>query len=521
MTSTRRHAWLCGVVLLGALVVTEGTTRAEPQWLRLSWSQDPSSSLTVSWSDASGPGRAEIRHDGGTATPMDATQQDTGTSELGVTYQVTFTGLSANTEYEYRVQSSNVWSSWHQAKTAPAPGSCAPFRFVAGGDSRGEEIPWVGTYRESQWPDVMTLVASEQPLFVLHSGDYVRSGEKAEQWVTELSDLTTISADRPFFLTIGNHDNGPGEGETAFFNALFGYPTDGPDSTEDYYSLIIGNLQVIVLSTETFDMDQQISWMDQELTAHENQVDWTLVMFHRPIWSSGAHGGNDGDAPRAEVMVPVLDAHHVDLVVSGHDHDYERFHPSLGGYGTPRQILPLSDDGGSRGVAQGVVYIVSGGYGALVNPLFSQTVEGSAVAANHLHYIVCDVAGDQLTLTARDLGTQSLSSPPQIEGDLDHVVFEKDQVHCSNDPDAGIDGGPDGGVDAAVGLDGSVADSGSGDAGVVEDAARGDAGAQGSAHEPSGCNCRATGTGPSLWWLLLALFFIMLEYRLTRKRHNR
>jgi len=364
-------------------------------------------------------------------------------------------------------------------------------------------------------------VAAEQPLFVLHSGDYVRSGNVAGQWAIEFEDLTSISADRPFFMCVGNHDNGPGEGEGALFNTLFSYPMDGPDSTEDYYSLVIGNLQLIVLSTETFDMDQQIAWMDRELTAHEQQVDWTLVMFHRPIWSSGAHGGNDGDAPRAEVMVPVLDAHHVDLVVNGHDHDYERFHPSLGGYGTTRQIFPLPDDGGSRGVAQGVIYIVSGGYGALVNPLFSQTVEGSAVAANHLHYMVCDVAGDQLTLTVRDLGTQSLSSPPQIEGDLDRVVLEKATTHCVDDSDAGVDGGQgDGGTDAHQGGDGTVVDAGALDADIFDGGVQ-DAGGQSSSSESSGCNCRSGDTSPTWWWFLLVVFLVKLEYPLTKKTHSR
>ena len=525
---------------VGMLWVTIATTAgwslsawASPRWLRLSWTQDPSHSITITWTDGPGTGNAELRlPDNSTATTQ-ATSIDTGSSELGSTYTATFTGLTPDTDYHYRVQSGGQWSNWTAAKTAPAPGTCTPFTFVMGGDSRGEDI--FGHYQQVHWPAIIGLIASENPLFMLHSGDYVRSGGEDSQWATELDLLPALSALHPFFMSLGNHDTGPGQGDSAWFNKVFAYPTDNPDSAEDYYTFVVGNLQVVCLSTETFGMDEQIAWLDQVLTAHESQVDWKVVFFHRPVWSSGEHGSNEGDKPRAEVLLPVLEAHGVDIVLNGHDHDYERFHPSIGGYGTPRQINPLAHDNGTRGIADGVVYIVSGGAGALVNPVFNQTVAGSAFGSSHLHYIFAQLNGATLTLNVRDLGAQSISHQPSLQGDLEVVTLEKSGGLCggANNSDAGVDARLDAGVDArssdsAVGSDAASPDgavqtdavssrdaAASLDAGMAPDASTG-----GSGEAESGCNCRTSGhdtPSPPLFLLLL----LGLPWLLRRRRPER
>lgn len=338
------HRTTCRTVaaLLTGLFATAALcsqAHAAPRWIRLSWTQSPATTMTVAWSDdTNGAAEAEIREPGGTAVNVTATAEDTGISELDVTYVATFTGLTPATHYEYRVHSAGAWSPWFSTRTAPPAGSCAPFNFVSVGDGRGEEIPIWGYAQSQQWPGVMSLIAAEHPLFVIHSGDYVHDGDIAEQWEIELDDLMTISSVAPFLLAQGNHDDGPGEGATAHFNKLFAYPTSNPDTTEDYFSLVMGNVQVICLSTHSFDMDDQIAWMDTELTAQQGVVDWRVVFFHVPIWSSGAHGSNEDDTPRAAVMLPVLESHGVDLVINGHDHDYERFHPSVGGHGAGTRV---------------------------------------------------------------------------------------------------------------------------------------------------------------------------------------
>jgi predicted MPP superfamily phosphohydrolase len=514
-----------GVVVAWVVVGAPVTARGAPRWIRLSWTDDTSTTLTVTWTDDSdGTGQAEIRQGSQTPVAVNATTLDTGDSELDVTYEATFTGLTPDSSYEYRVQSGGSWTDWIATRTAPVPGACTPFRFVAVGDGRGESV--LGYYVQSQqWPGVMSYIAQEDPLLVIHSGDYVREGDDAEQWAIELDDLPIITERAPFFLALGNHDDGPGEGQGAHFNKLFAQPQNNPQNVEDYYSFVVGNVLFIALNTENFDMDEQIMWMETVLAAHQDAVDWRIVFFHRPIWSSGAHGSNEEDVPRASAMVPVLENYGVDLVLNGHDHDYERFHPSKGGYTQPREINPLPHDNGTRGEADGVIYIVTGGAGALVNPIFDVTEEGSAYGDNHIHYLVVDVDGDTLSLTARDLGSQGLGDP-QMQGDLDGIVLEKPAVVCGSEPDGGSepDAAPDGGVEPDAAPDGGSEP----DAAVAIDAAQQpvDA-ATGSGEAESGCGCRqvyghfapASGSGSLfLLWFLLVLCGGSAAVRLVRRK---
>ena len=76
---------------------------------------------------------------------------------------------------------------------------------------------------------------------------------------------------------------------------------------------------------------------------------------HRPIWSSGNHGSDERNW--RYWLVPKLEALGIDLMLAGHDHDYERFCPSMG------------VDDLRRCDANGITYIVSGGGATVTVPL--------------------------------------------------------------------------------------------------------------------------------------------------------
>ena len=65
----------------------------------------------------------------------------------------------------------------------------------------------------------------------------------------------------------------------------------------------------------------QVKWLREDLAAHPSTC--TLVYWHIPVFSSGAHG-ND---PRMLDVWKVLYEAGADVIVNGHDHDYERFAP--------------------------------------------------------------------------------------------------------------------------------------------------------------------------------------------------
>ena len=107
-----------------------------------------------------------------------------------------------------------------------------------------------------------------------------------------------------------------------YFGVLAGDPKTG------YYSYDLGAWHIIVLNSECRDVggceagSPQGKWLRADLASHP--VACTLAYWHKPLFSSGSAHGND------LTMRPLWDALYeanADVVVNGHDHDYERFAP--------------------------------------------------------------------------------------------------------------------------------------------------------------------------------------------------
>ena len=121
----------------------------------------------------------------------------------------------------------------------------------------------------------------------------------------------------------GNHEySTPGaRGYFAYFGSRAGDPARG------YYSFDVGSWHLIALNSNCGAVggcgtsSPQGRWLRADLAAHRNAC--TLAYWHHPRFSSGLHGNNttyDG-------FWRLLYAAGADLVLVGHDHDYERFGP--------------------------------------------------------------------------------------------------------------------------------------------------------------------------------------------------
>jgi hypothetical protein len=117
--------------------------------------------------------------------------------------------------------------------------------------------------------------------------------------------------------TIGNH-----EYLTPGAAGYFGYFHVAP-----YYSFDLGAWHIISLDSECHYVggctqdSAQVKWLLADLAAHSSMC--TLVAWHEPRWSSGEHG----DATQMATIWADLVQAHVALVLTGHNHDYERFAP--------------------------------------------------------------------------------------------------------------------------------------------------------------------------------------------------
>jgi 3',5'-cyclic AMP phosphodiesterase CpdA len=71
---------------------------------------------------------------------------------------------------------------------------------------------------------------------------------------------------------------------------------------------------------------RQLSWLEKSL--EESGSAWKIVYFHHPLYSSGAAHGSD--VQLRSLLEPLFVKYHVSLVLSGHDHFYERVKPQKG-----------------------------------------------------------------------------------------------------------------------------------------------------------------------------------------------
>jgi acid phosphatase type 7 len=107
-----------------------------------------------------------------------------------------------------------------------------------------------------------------------------------------------------------------------YFGSVAGDPKDG------FYSYDLGAWHIIVLNSECKEVggchrgSREEKWLRADLAAHPAAC--TLAYFHKPLFSSGGAHGND---PEIQPFFQALYDARADVVVAGHDHDYERFAP--------------------------------------------------------------------------------------------------------------------------------------------------------------------------------------------------
>jgi hypothetical protein len=146
--------------------------------------------------------------------------------------------------------------------------------------------------------------------------------------------------------TPGNHEyySGTADGYYGYFGNAAGPRGRG------YYSFDIGRWHFISLNSHMHPAEhqRQLLWLKDDLAAHPARC--TLAYWHAPLYSSGGHPQTDHMREAWRLLYEAG----AELVLSGHDHDYERF-------------APLDADG-KLDEARGVRQFVVGTGGAFLTP---------------------------------------------------------------------------------------------------------------------------------------------------------
>jgi hypothetical protein len=119
----------------------------------------------------------------------------------------------------------------------------------------------------------------------------------------------------------------PGEGYFDYWNGVGVASGPAGDRTKGYYSYEVGSWHLIALNSNCSQVggcsatSPQATWLRSDLAAHPSAC--TLAYWHHPRFSSGEHGDNTS----VSALWDALYSAGADVVLNGHDHDYERFAP--------------------------------------------------------------------------------------------------------------------------------------------------------------------------------------------------
>jgi acid phosphatase type 7 len=123
--------------------------------------------------------------------------------------------------------------------------------------------------------------------------------------------------------SVGNH-----EYETADAQGYFDYfGSAAGDPKKGYYSYDLGEWHIVSLNSMCEHVggceatSPMVRWLEQDLAS--NPKPCTLAYWHNPLFSSGYHGSD----PKMKPSWEALYAADAEVVLNGHDHDYERFAP--------------------------------------------------------------------------------------------------------------------------------------------------------------------------------------------------
>ena len=259
-------------------------------------------------------------------------------------HRVTLTGLQPDTTYYYKIYT-NDEDLWPEQtllfRSAPSRGSATPFTFLAFGDFG------MNTDGQKRLRDQMARDAFG---FAVSTGDNAYASGAYAEFDTNLFQIYgNVFSKAAFFPTLGNHDYATGSG--APYLDLFSLPRNAWRSShqERYYSFDYGNAHVVALDTNTpldatdsAATDDMFDWLRDDLS--RTTQPWIIAVLHHAPYATGGHGS---DSRVQTKLVPIFEQYGVDLVLSGHDHIYQRSKPLRGG-----QITTIQQGG--------IVYVVSG-----------------------------------------------------------------------------------------------------------------------------------------------------------------
>jgi hypothetical protein len=305
-----------------AEVVPAASTGTPPMSVVLSPGVDAASTQVVTWRSVRAWGNQRVVAQpvgGGTQVRATArrkaatTVRDSGSARPA--YTAVLRGLQPGTRYRYRVVNDGGSAGDYHFTTATK--GLTPWTFLTLGDTQVDNADRPAAIVRA------ALARFPSANLVLHAGDVVNHPWVHQEWVDLMAALAPVRTSRNVVASIGNHEqcilvrdcrSGGAQG----FRTYFSSPSNGyPGQRSTWYRFDQQGVRFVVLDAFGSDLATQARFLDAQL--RDNPQRWSVVLLHAGPFASRADRTNQAVFDR---ILPVLQRHDVDLVLSGHDHVY-------------------------------------------------------------------------------------------------------------------------------------------------------------------------------------------------------
>ena len=153
--------------------------------------------------------------------------------------------------------------------------------------------------------------------FVIMLGDNIYGGHRPSDYRHKFEEPyhALLDAGVKFYASLGNHDDPNGERLYKPFNM----------GGQRYYSFKKGDVEFFALDSNYMD-PAQLQWLRQDL--QNSKAKWKIAYFHHPLFNDGRVHGPDLDLRSR--LTPLFREFGMNVVMSGHEHSYERLKPQEG-----------------------------------------------------------------------------------------------------------------------------------------------------------------------------------------------
>jgi predicted MPP superfamily phosphohydrolase len=329
----------------------------------------------------------------------------------------------------------SVYASPSPSPPPPSTATLSNFNFAAVGDTNCNSIT----------ENIVEDIQAKAPEIVLGLGDYIYNDDSADCWLEIIEPIDNIMK-----IAIGNHEIG----------AILTELMEHYGLTDQYYSFDYQNVHITVMSDYVPDEigSEQHDFVQNDLAkaAADPNIDWIVVSHHSQKYASTQNYDIPDENEWNTIYHPLFEQYNVDLVLQGHQHNYQRTYPIKYNIDTPINPIITDRNRSTYTNPEGQIYLTVGTGGASLHSLNGNKAPYIITAQDEVYgFLNVDITNnnndgtttlvgtfysnnggemtDQFTIT-KSTAENSLPIPPDLPVQETDGIEEADAVQLDNAP---------------------------------------------------------------------------------------